>query len=90
MGSGSGVMTALSRSGSTVFWRTNTSPIQTTKADPCSLLAIIGLTSFSLGLMLGGDSVIHYTRAIAEQVLQPQIYIDAVLDHRPVGQRSPL
>jgi len=85
-----GVMTALSRSGSTVFWRTNTSPIQTTKADPCSLLAIIGLTSFSLGLMLGGDSVIHYTRAIAEQVLQPQIYIDAVLDHRPVGQRSPL
>src|SRR5690606_14376955 len=79
-------MTALSRSGRTVFWRTNATPMQTTKADPWAVLAIMGLASFSLGLMVGGDSVIQYTRAIAEQVLQPQIYIDAVLGHRPLNQ----
>jgi multicomponent K+:H+ antiporter subunit D len=82
------VMTALSRSGSTIFWRTRNVVAEAPKADIWSLSAIIGLMTFSLALMLWGNDVINYAGAIAEQVLNPDIYIRAVLEHRP--QAHPL
>lgn len=79
------LLTALSRSGSTIFWRTEGAMIETPRADVFSLLAIIGLMSLSIVLAIWGDCVNDYTRELARQILQPQQYIEAVLSHQPKG-----
>lgn len=77
--SGLAVLTALSRSGSTVFWRMENHVVNAPAADIWSLSAILGLVLFSFGLMIFGNQVIAYTNALAEQILHPQPYIQAVL-----------
>lgn len=79
------VLTALSRSGSTLFWRTAGPPIEAPAASKYALAAIVGLLGLGMALAIGGECVSDYTRALAQQVLQPQAYIDAVLTHRPKG-----
>ena len=39
---------------------------------------------FSFALMIWGNYAIEYTRGIAEQVMNPGHYINAVLNHRPL------
>lgn len=75
------MITALSRSGSTIFWRTENRTAKAEKADRGALLAVIVMFSTSLVLSLGGAPVTRYTQALAEQVKTPGIYIDAVLNH---------
>lgn len=76
------MITALSRSGSTIFWRTSEEKIDAPVAGRFSLAAIIGLLSLGIALVIYGDAVIEYTRTLAQQTMQPQGYIDAVLGHQ--------
>jgi multicomponent K+:H+ antiporter subunit D len=82
------LLTALTRSGSTLFWRTTQHVNETANVHPLPLVAIFGLLSFSIALAIWGDRVSDYTRALAQQTLNPQSYIDAVLSHQPKGNRE--
>jgi multicomponent K+:H+ antiporter subunit D len=79
------VMMALSRSGSTFFWRTEDRVAETERADPWALVAIGGLLSMSLLLTLGGDAVMRFTQALAHQIMTPDNYIHAVLTHQTLS-----
>lgn len=83
LGGSLAMVTALSRSGSTVFWRT-TKGVDETAADarPSAVAAIVGLMALGVALTIGGNAVTEYTQALAEQMLQPEQYIDAVLGHQ--------
>ncbi|ACE84849.1 monovalent cation/H+ antiporter subunit D [Cellvibrio japonicus] len=70
---------ALSRSGSTFFWRTDASESPTVvAADKGALLAVVLLLGFSLLLSVAGAPLLDYTRALAQQQLAPDNYIQAV------------
>lgn len=75
------ILTALSRSGSTIFWRTTEESINAPAAGRFAMAAIIGLLGLSVALVIFGDAVITYTQSTAQQIMQPQGYIDAVLSH---------
>lgn len=79
------VMMALSRSGSTFFWRTEDRVAETERADPWALVAIGGLLSMSVLLTVGGDTVMHFTQALARQIMTPDLYIHAVLTHQTLS-----
>jgi multicomponent K+:H+ antiporter subunit D len=81
---GLATITALSRSGSTIFWRTEAVDVKAERADSMAVIAVAGLLSLSLILSLGGDSVQSYTQALAQQVLAPAEYIQAIINHQPV------
>lgn len=82
-------ITALSRSGSTVFWRTEGEPTGAGRASPIALFAVAGLISLSLALSLAGQPVLAFTQATAEQILDTESYIRAMLDFQPVPEASP-
>lgn len=71
-------LTALSRSGSTFFWRAKEKVTKAKPIDPWALTAVVGLLSISLLLSLSGSTVINYTQAAAHQVLNPERYINAM------------
>jgi multicomponent K+:H+ antiporter subunit D len=77
-------ITALSRSGSTLFWRTQGAVTGAGRAGAVPLLVIAAFIALSLGLSLGGHSVMAYTRATAEQIFHPQAYVQAIQDFRPL------
>lgn len=77
------MLMALSRSGSTVFWRNTEATEDAPDAHFSALAAIVGLMGLGVALTIGGNFVTEYTQALAQQVLQPQEYIDAVLGHQP-------
>lgn len=81
------MLIALSRSGSTLFWRPTQESVDAPTAGGYPLAAIIGLMSMGVVLVIWGDAAIDYTRTLAQQVLQPQGYIDAVLSH-PVKETA--
>jgi len=73
---------ALARTGSLLFFRALSPPAKASKPLPALLLEmapIIGLLLLILGLTVAGGSIVEQTRAIAAQVLQPQLYINAVM-----------
>lgn len=75
---------ALSRSGSTVFWRTE--GVTDQKAEPMdklALLVVMGILAMSLLLTVAGASVMEYTRALAAQVFDPDAYINAMRQLQP-------
>lgn len=76
---------ALSRSGSTIFWRTENRTAKADKADPGALLAVIGMLSLTLVLSLAGEPAIRFSQALANQVMTPSLYINAVLGHQIKG-----
>jgi len=82
---GLAVLTALSRSGSTIFWRMKSHVVTAPAADIWSIIAILGLILFSFGLMIFGNQVIAYTNALADQILHPEPYIQAVFGHQIIS-----
>lgn len=74
---------ALARGGSSIFYRACPAPAPTAPAAPSAVAAetvpIIGLLLLVLGLTIGAGPLSDRASAIADQVLQPRIYIDAVL-----------
>lgn len=78
------VLMALSRSGSTFFWRTEARTATTEPADCWSLGAIIGLLSMSIFLSIFANHVILYCDAMAQQLMSPHNYINAVMSYRTV------
>lgn len=77
-------ITALSRTGSTFFWRTEGEVVGNGKAGVMNLGAITGLLLACLGLSFGGTWVLSYTDSVAEQLLNPAQYLQAVSEFEPV------
>jgi multicomponent K+:H+ antiporter subunit D len=73
---------ALSRSGSTIFWRTDSRIAQAPAADKGALLAVLGLFAGIVLLSVGAAKVLAYTQALAQQLLQPEAYIQAMQQFR--------
>jgi multicomponent K+:H+ antiporter subunit D len=79
LGSGLIVLVALSRAGSTLFWRHDPAPTAGEPLDPVRLLAM-GLLLLSSPLMvIFAGPLLDYLDAAAAQLLQPAAYIDTVL-----------
>lgn len=89
LGSSLALLTALSRSGSTFFWRTEARMTDAPPAYTWSLVATIGLIGTSILLTIGGKQTLTYTDALAQQVLTPARYIHAVQTHQPVAGGQP-
>lgn len=69
---------ALSRSGSTFFWRTSEPLPVAPVAEKGELLAVIGLLGCIFMITLGAAGVLDYTQALAQQLLAPEAYIQAL------------
>mgnify|MGYP006194460725 CR=1 FL=1 len=84
-------LTALSRSGSTLFWRMDTvwraenSSAECPTADSWSVVIILLLFATGPALVIWGDAVMQYCQALAQQVLVPSHYIFAVMSHLTAG-----
>lgn len=79
-------ITALSRSGSTFFWRTSGDPIEGSRASAISICMVSGLAAASLALSFGGHWVLAYTDATAQQLLNPELYVQALSNFEPVRE----
>lgn len=75
---------ALSRSGSTFFWRTSEPLAEVRKANRGELMAVIGLLICIFGLTLNAAPVLDYTSALADQLFRPELYIHAMQQFTPV------
>ena len=77
---GLGMLIALSRAGSLVFWRTNDEcpAIAGAGVDPIRLLATLGLLSASLLLVVLAQPVQGYLQATASQLLNLQPYLQTI------------
>ena len=82
-------ITALSRSGSTLFWRTEGEPTGEGRAGGGAMLAIAGLLGFSISLSFAGHWVLPYVAAPAEQVSDVSAYRHALHGFQPVEVPSP-
>ncbi len=95
---------ALSRSGSTFFWRTEAevaAPEDATNAvlngsdggklvaKKGELLAVMGLIVGILLITLGASTVLDYTQALARQLLSPEAYIQAMHEFTAIEGSSP-
>ncbi len=75
---------ALSRTGSTLFWRTSGAADGSPPPDRISLWITVALLALGPLLVIFGQTVMNYTDALAQQLSEPAAYIDAVMNHRPV------
>lgn len=74
------LIVAMARSGSLLFYRTQMSPIQTGESlNKPALMAVIGLLSVAIILVLFANPITDYTQQIAQQQFNSSNYIDAVL-----------
>ena len=73
---------ALSRSGSTFFWRTEDYSVPAATADRGALLALVGLLLCLLLITLGASQLLDYTQALAQQLYNPAAYIQAMASFR--------
>lgn len=71
-------MAALSRSGSTIFWRAAEPLDQPVKPQRLALWSMLGLLAMGPALAIWGDEVMQYTRALSEQLMAPEAYIRAI------------
>lgn len=71
---------ALSRAGSTLFWRTTKQPPVRRDLDPVRAGVTVALLGAGILLSIGGQPVLAYTSAAADQLNNPAHYIDAVLN----------
>ena len=70
---------ALSRTGSTLFLKTDDTATTGVRIEYVSLLAVTALLLSSPLLAIYGDAVSGFTTATAEQLMQPMQYIEGVL-----------
>lgn len=76
---------AVSRSGSTLFWRADAAaPVSPATVRRASIWVTAGLLALGPILVVLGGPVIEYTHALARQIMAPAAYIEAVLSHVPV------
>ncbi|WXL24145.1 monovalent cation/H+ antiporter subunit D [Ectopseudomonas mendocina] len=75
---GFGLIIALSRAGSALFWAGQQAPAVTQKADPVRLLATVGLLSGSVVLVIAAQPISAYMQATAEQLMNLQPYLAIV------------
>jgi multicomponent K+:H+ antiporter subunit D len=76
-------MVALARSGSLLFFRASTAPSRPAPAPVHALLPSAGLLALCIALLLGAGPILDFSRATAEQLLNPQGYRVAVLGPTP-------
>ncbi len=74
---------SLARAGIQQFWSPADSPPRRLKV--VEVAPVIGLICASAWLALSAERVLHYTRAAAEALHEPQAYIEAVLSAKPVA-----
>ncbi|TBW08896.1 monovalent cation/H+ antiporter subunit D [Azotobacter chroococcum] len=72
---GLGLLIALSRSGSTLFWRTSGTPVAEAGADHLRILACAGLLLGSLLMVLAAAPLQAYVQATARQLLDLSPYL---------------
>ncbi|MNP61395.1 putative monovalent cation/H+ antiporter subunit D [compost metagenome] len=77
----SGLVTivALSRAGSTLFWRTGRTVLGSAERDPLRLLATLGLLLTAPLLVLLAKPLLIYVQATAAQLLDVELYRQAIL-----------
>jgi len=78
--------TALLRVGVRHFWAPQNRPPPRLRVTECVPIAL--LLSGCLLLVVRGETALTYTRATADALHQPQLYIDAVFRARPVAERT--
>ena len=71
---------ALSRTGSTVFFKTQAPASEQTQAHPLSLAAVVALLAISPLLVVFAGPVSDFTTATAQQLMDPMNYIGGVLE----------
>jgi multicomponent K+:H+ antiporter subunit D len=84
---GLGVMVALARAGSSVFWRpaaAGTAPVPGPRAHPLHAAALALALALLLGVAALAGPVAGYADAAAGQAFDRRAYVDAVLGERPV------
>jgi len=70
---------SLSRTGSTLFFKTDDGAVTGVRVGQVSLLAVLALLAASPLLAIYGAAVSEFTTATAEQLMQPMHYIEGVL-----------
>lgn len=77
----SGLVTivALSRAGSTLFWRTGLSVLGSANREPVKMLASFGLLASAPLMVVAARPLIDYTQAAAAQLLDAGLYRQAIL-----------
>lgn len=73
------VITAISRSGSSWFWKPGPLTRPARPLDRAQLALVWLMTATSIGLSLAAEPVGHYLTLAAEQLLAPEHYLQAVL-----------
>ncbi len=84
LGAGLLTLVALSRAGSTLFWRSNGTPGTAACTPAWQLLPVIALLGSSLGMAVLGGPLAGLLEATAAQWLRPADYVHAVLPQAPL------
>jgi multicomponent K+:H+ antiporter subunit D len=74
---------SLARAGIQQFWSPADSPPRRLKV--VEVAPVIGLICAGAWLALSAERVLHYTRAAAQALHEPEAYIEAVLSAKPVA-----
>ena len=82
--SGLVVLVALSRAGSTLFWRNDGAPAAGEPLDPLRTLAAMALLACSPAMVVLAAPLLDYLDATVAQLLDHASYIDAVLSLQTV------
>lgn len=80
------VLVAMSRAGTTLFWRYEAVPAVAEPLDRARLLAVLGLLAGSPLLVIFASPVLDYLAATAAQLLSPAGYIEQVMSTMSVGE----
>lgn len=82
-------ITALSRTGSTFFWRTEGEITGDGRAGVGVLAVIGGLLLLTISLSFAGNRVLPFMNATAEQLADPAVYRRATTQFQPVQEDTP-
>jgi len=83
LGAGFLSLVALSRAGTTLFWRQTEAAASAEPIDALRMTAVLLLLLASPALVIFAEPVLAYLAATADQLLAPQNYIDAVMSITP-------